>query len=111
MVAMTCGSTRVHAQVVDITTPNGQGFSASDYSAVTSSDNGANSNSETNPDPRPGIFELGYVHYNCVPDKVWDMEAFGYDQTSNTLTYIGGFNPLTQVHADGQNWSLGDIFI
>jgi len=104
MAIITFSSTRVHADTVtDITTPNGQGFSPSNYNAI----NAPN----VNADPRPGIFQLGYVHYNCVPDKIWDLEAFGYDGTTNALDYIGGFNPLKTINADGVNWSLGDIFI
>jgi hypothetical protein len=104
MVMITSTSARLQADTVtDITSPNGQGFSASNYSAITTSN--------TNPDPRPNIYALGYVHANCLPGKVWDLEAFAYDGTANSLVYVGGFNPLTQIQADNLPWSLGDIFI
>jgi hypothetical protein len=85
----------------DITINNGQGTSASDYSAISASD--------TNADPRKGVYDLGYVNAGDVANKSWDLEAFGYTSTPSTksLTYVGGFDPLTQ----NQGVSLGDIFI
>jgi len=97
-------STGLHAQLLDITVNNGQGTSASDYGVIPTSDN-------TNPDPRvvngTPVMSLGYVNANCVANKSWDLEAFGYNSTAKSLTYIGGFNPLQA----NEGISLGDIFL
>jgi len=73
----------------------------------------------TNPDPRvvngTPVDALGYVNTGDVPDKSWDLEAFGYQSSPATLsapatsllTYVGGFNPLTA----NEGFSLGDIFL
>ncbi|HEY0257967.1 MAG TPA: hypothetical protein VGC39_11030 [Candidatus Methylacidiphilales bacterium] len=89
------------AQTKDITVNNGQGNSASDYSKITASN--------TNADPRKGVYDLGYVNSGDVADKSWDLEAFGYNAApkSQTLTYVGGFDPATK----NDGISLGDIFI
>jgi hypothetical protein len=54
---------------------------------------------------------VGYVNAGTLPDKNWDLEAFGYNTATNSLVYIGGYNPMVVHQADGQNFPLGDIFI
>jgi hypothetical protein len=110
IVLTTSSSTLVHAQIQDITINNGQGTSPSDYSAIT----GQN----TNPDPRvvngTPVDALGYVNEGDIATKEWDLEAFGYNPTSNALTYVGGFDPASTNYdpVDGiSNWHLGDIFL
>ncbi|MDB4793755.1 hypothetical protein OAG63_01850 [Methylacidiphilales bacterium] len=103
VVIMAFSPTLVRAQMEDITVNNGNGTSESDYSAIT----GQN----TNPDPRPGVFALGNVNLGDTPTKEWDLEAFGYDSSTSTLTYVGGFNPTVPINDSGTNYSLGDIFL
>jgi len=114
IVTMGSSATRVHAQIQDITINNGQGTSPSDYSPIAISNPYAylGTNFNTNPDPRIGsnglpVMALGYVNANCVPDKSWDLEAFAYNPSATSLTYVGGFNPTTT----NEGYSLGDIFI
>jgi hypothetical protein len=106
-----------HSQVTDITVNNGQGTSPSDYTNISPTNEFANQNTEvppdynTNPDLRTAggtpVQALGYLNANCIPDKSWDLEAFGYTASTSTLTYVGGFNP-TQAN---EGYSLGDIFL
>jgi hypothetical protein len=114
ILVMAFGAPCIHAQIQDITVNNGQGASPSDYSPISTSNPYAylGTNFNTNPDPRIGsnglpVMALGYVNANCVPDKSWDLEAFGYDPTTASLTYVGGFNPATT----NEGYSLGDIFV
>ena len=111
---MTAIASHLSAQTIqDITVNNGQGTDPSDYSAISTSNPYAYlaTNFNTNPDPRVvdgvPVLALGYVNANCVPDKSWDLEAFGYSASANTLTYVGGFNPLQT----NEGYSIGDIFL
>ena len=101
MAILTLGVTHAGAQIADITVNNGQGTDPAGYTTISTPTN------STNPDPRAGVFALGYLNYNCIPDKSWDLEAFGYNANTNSLTYVGGFNPLQA----NEGYSLGDIFI
>jgi hypothetical protein len=113
------GRTLAQAQdITDITVNNGQGTSPSNYALIAPTTYGAEADGDfnTNPDTRyangVAVQALGYVNYNCVPDKSWDLEAFGYNANTGvtngaTLTYVGGFNPLTT----NEGYSLGDIFL
>jgi len=94
------GISQSQAQLTDITVNNGdpQGYAEIDAS-------------NTNLDPRPGVDALGYVNAGDVADKIWDLEAFGYNPQSNTLTYVGGFNPSGVVDSNtGISYGLGDLF-
>jgi hypothetical protein len=87
----------------DITVNNGDGTSASDYAAI--------SGNNTNPDPRSGIFQVGYVNLGDEATKEWSLEAFGFNAATQSLTYVGGFNPTAPINDSGTNYSLGDIFL
>lgn len=100
------GSASLSAQITDITVNNGWTQSSgqpSGYSAITSSN--------TNPDPRPGVDALGYVNGPDIADKAWDLEAFGYNPSAQTLTYVGGFNPNGVTDSNtGLTYGFGDLF-
>lgn len=103
---LSLGSIRGMAQLTDITVNNGwteSSGSPSGYSAITTSD--------TNPDPRPGVDALGYVNGPDLAEKAWDLEAFGYNTASQTLTYVGAFNPAGVVDTNtGITYGMGDLF-
>jgi hypothetical protein len=99
-----------YAQIQDITVNNGISASSSDYAAVA-----GNTNQDTRVVNGVDVNALGYVDAGDVNTKDWDLEAFGYQSTaatqsapaSSSLTYIGGFNPLTT----DEDYNLGDIFL
>jgi hypothetical protein len=100
MLLVASSISRSQAQTSDITVNNGFPGGYAEIDA-----------SNTNPDPRPGVDALGYVNAGDVADKIWDLEAFGYNSQSSTLTYVGGFNPNGVVDSNtGISYGLGDIF-
>jgi hypothetical protein len=106
-------------QTTDITVNNGISTSPSNFASIAPSTYGANPGGDfnTNPDLRTTgpsntpVLATGYVNHDDVPDKIWDLEAFGYQSSSQLLTYVGGFNPLAPNVDSGTSYSLGDIFI
>jgi hypothetical protein len=99
--ALNFSAPRASAQITDITVNNGYGS----YSAITDT-------LVTNPDPRPGVDTLSEVDNGNSTSKNWDLEAFGYNPTSSSLTYVAGFNPIGEVDPDTNiTYGLGDIFL
>ena len=123
VVVMTAISSPVRAQTVtptttqDITVNNGIPLTPFPLNPIAPNSYGAEAGGDfnTNPDPRTvnstPVDALGYVNSGDVPDKTWDLEAFGYSNSANTLTYVGGFNPLVPTFDGGQAYTLGDIFL
>ncbi len=125
-ILLPASSERVRAQIQDITVNNGigsvplgyagNGVGAA-YEPISTNDQYADQGSDfnTNPDPRvvngTPVDAIGYVNAGDVPDKEWDLEAFGYNATQKTLTYVGGFNPTAPIVDGGTAYTLGDIFL
>jgi hypothetical protein len=58
-------------------------------------------------DPRPGIGESGETEAGTISNASWDMRAIAWDITTNKLTIVSGFNPLTT----NDGFAIGDIFV
>ncbi|WP_035604774.1 PEP-CTERM sorting domain-containing protein [Haloferula sp. BvORR071] len=61
-------------------------------------------------DPR-GIYEYKEVEVGNLATDPWDLRALGYDKDSNTLAYVGGYNPTMLTDPSHNLFGISTIFI
>lgn len=57
-------------------------------------------------DPRPGIDESGTTSFNTISNHDWDLKMWAYDDKTQILSYVGGFD----IRYGYDGYVIGDIF-